>query len=97
MRKIAFSSDTSEEQGREFGKGRGTVDCCYPVKCMSGHFGELLLREKRKIDVLLCPMIYSVPSVLNEFVVDSLACPRVTAAPARLTGKRAATGRTAWS
>jgi predicted nucleotide-binding protein (sugar kinase/HSP70/actin superfamily) len=81
VRKIAFSSDTSEEQGREFGKGRGTVDCCYPVKCMSGHFGELLLREKRKIDVLLCPMIYSVPSVLNEFAVDSLACPRVTAAP----------------
>ena len=25
---IVFSSDTSEEQGREFGKGRGTVDCC---------------------------------------------------------------------
>jgi predicted nucleotide-binding protein (sugar kinase/HSP70/actin superfamily) len=81
VRKITFSSDTSEEQGREFGKGRGTVDCCYPVKCMSGHYGELLLRRKRKIDVLLCPMIYSLPSVLNGYAVDSLACPRVTAAP----------------
>jgi len=39
---IVFSSDTSEEQGREFGKGRGTVDCCYPVKAISGHYGELI-------------------------------------------------------
>ncbi|MDX1431522.1 MAG: acyl-CoA dehydratase activase-related protein [Gammaproteobacteria bacterium] len=81
VQRIAFSSDTSEEQARAFGKGRGTVDCCYPVKCISGHYGELLLREKRKIDVLLCPMIYSLPSFLGRHVVDSLACPRVTAAP----------------
>lgn len=79
-RRIVFSSDTSEEQGREFGKGRGTVDCCYPVKCMSGHFGELLLRQKRKIDVLFCPMLHSLPSFLNGQVVDSLSCPRVPAA-----------------
>ena len=79
-RQLAFSSDTSEEQAREFGKGRGTVDCCYPVKCMSGHYGELLLREKRKIDILFCPMIHSLPSVLNDYVVDSLSCPRVSAA-----------------
>ena len=26
--RIEFSSDSSEDQGREFGKGRGTVDCC---------------------------------------------------------------------
>ena len=38
-RNVVFSSDTSEEQGRQFGKGRGTVDCCYPVKCISGHYG----------------------------------------------------------
>ena len=43
---IVFSSDTSEEQGREFGKGRGTVDCCYPVKAMSGHYGELVFGQK---------------------------------------------------
>ena len=66
---------------RDFGKGRGTVDCCYPVKCNSGHYGELLLREKKKIDLLLSPMIYSLPSFLNGHVVDSLACPRVMAAP----------------
>src|ERR1700745_1966053 len=50
---IIFSSDTSEEQGREFGKGRGTVDCCYPVKCMSGHYGELIFGQKKKINILL--------------------------------------------
>jgi len=81
-RKLVFSSDTSEEQGRQFAKGRGTVDCCYPVKCMSGHYGELVARDKhRKIDVLFSPMIYSLPSFLKGHVVDNLACPRVMAAP----------------
>jgi predicted nucleotide-binding protein (sugar kinase/HSP70/actin superfamily) len=81
-RKIAFSSDTSEEQGRQFAKGRGTVDCCYPVKCISGHYGELVARDKhRKIDVLFSPMIYSLPSFLKGHVVDNLACPRVAAGP----------------
>jgi predicted nucleotide-binding protein (sugar kinase/HSP70/actin superfamily) len=78
---IAFSSDTSDEQNREFGKGRGTVDCCYPVKCMSGHYGELLFGQKKKLDVLLSPMITSLPSFLKGAVVDTLACPRVMAAP----------------
>lgn len=81
-RRIVFSSDTSEEQAREFGKGRGTVDCCYPVKCISGHYGELLARDKhRKIDILLSPMIYSLPSYLSGHVAATLACPRVMAAP----------------
>jgi predicted nucleotide-binding protein (sugar kinase/HSP70/actin superfamily) len=80
-RKIVFSGDTAEEQGREYGRGRGTVDCCYPVKCMSGHYGELLFGQKRKIDILLSPMIRSLPSFLHGQVVDSLACPRVMAAP----------------
>lgn len=81
-RRVDFSSDTSEDQMREFGKGRGTVDCCYPVKCMSGHYGELLARDKhRKIDILLSPMIYSLPSFLDGHVAVSLACPRVAAAP----------------
>jgi predicted nucleotide-binding protein (sugar kinase/HSP70/actin superfamily) len=81
-RHIEFSSDSSEEQARQFGKGRGTVDCCYPVKCVSGHYGELLARDRHhKIDVLLSPMIYSLPSYLGSHVVASLACPRVMAAP----------------
>jgi predicted nucleotide-binding protein (sugar kinase/HSP70/actin superfamily) len=81
-RHIEFSSDSSEEQARQFAKGRGTVDCCYPVKCISGHYGELLARDRRhKIDLLLSPMIASLPSYLNGHVVGSLACPRVSAAP----------------
>jgi predicted nucleotide-binding protein (sugar kinase/HSP70/actin superfamily) len=80
-RRIAFSSPTSEEQYRNFGRGRGTVDCCYPVKCMAGHYGELVFGQKRKLDMLFSPMIYSLPSFLGGHVTESLACPRVMAAP----------------
>jgi predicted nucleotide-binding protein (sugar kinase/HSP70/actin superfamily) len=78
---IIFSSDTSEEQGREFGKGRGTVDCCYPVKCMSGHYGELIFGQKKKINILFSPMIHSLPSLLYGHVVDTVTCTRVMAGP----------------
>jgi predicted nucleotide-binding protein (sugar kinase/HSP70/actin superfamily) len=78
---IVFSSDTSEEQLREFGKGRGTVDCCYPVKCISGHYGELLFGQKRKIDILLSPMIHSLPSFQCGQVMDTLTCTRVMGGP----------------
>lgn len=80
-RRIEFSSDTSEEQTRRFAKGRGTVDCCYPVKCISGHYGELLANRKRRIDILLAPMIATLPSFLAGHVVASIACPRVMAGP----------------
>lgn len=80
-RRVDFSSDTSEEQAREHAKGRGTVDCCYPVKCISGHYGELMGRKHHRADILLSPMIYSVPSYLGSHVKASLACPRVMAAP----------------
>lgn len=80
-RRIEFSSDTSEEQARKFAKGRGTVDCCYPVKCISGHYGELLANRKRPIDILFSPMIRTLPSFLAGHVSDSLTCPRVMAAP----------------
>jgi predicted nucleotide-binding protein (sugar kinase/HSP70/actin superfamily) len=79
--RVVFSSDTSEGQMREYGRGRGTVDCCYPVKCISGHYGELVFGQKRKIDILFSPMIYSLASFLEGHVMDSLACPRVMAAP----------------
>jgi len=77
--RIVFSNDTSEEQFREFGRGRGTVDCCWPVKCASAHYGELMYGQRRKIDVLFSPLIYSMPSLLAGHVVDSLTCPRVMA------------------
>src|SRR5688572_15819735 len=80
-RHIVFSSDTSDEQSRQFGKGRGTVDCCYPVKCVAGHYGELLFGQKHQLNILLSPMISSLPSFLLGHVADTLACPRVMAAP----------------
>ncbi|HEY7654470.1 MAG TPA: acyl-CoA dehydratase activase-related protein [Methylomirabilota bacterium] len=80
-RNLVFSSDTSEEQGRQYGKGRGTVDCCYPVKCIAGHYGELIFGQREKLDVLFSPMIYNLPSFLSGHVARTLACPRVMAAP----------------
>ena len=71
-RNVVFSSDTSEEQGRQFGKGRGTVDCCYPVKCISGHYGELLFGQRQKLDVLFSPMIYTLPSFMSGHVAKTL-------------------------
>src|SRR5499427_3077248 len=80
-RNLVFSSDTSEEQGRQFGKGRGTVDCCYPVKCIAGHYGELVFGQREKLDLLFSPMIYNLPSFLTGHVARTLTCPRVMAAP----------------
>jgi len=78
-RDIVYSSDTSEKQQQSFGQGRGAVDCCYPVKCMTGHYGELLQGLKRPIDILFCPKILSVPSILEGCVDDCMTCPRVMA------------------
>lgn len=79
--RVVFSGDTSEEQMRAHGRGRGTVDCCYPVKCGAGHYGELVFGLKRKIDILFSPKVYSLDSYLKGHVVDGLSCPRVMAAP----------------
>jgi predicted nucleotide-binding protein (sugar kinase/HSP70/actin superfamily) len=78
---VVFSSETSEDQSRDFGKGRGAVDCCYPVKCISGHYGELLFGQKKKIDVLLSPLIYNLPSFLGGHVQGTYSCTRVMAGP----------------
>jgi predicted nucleotide-binding protein (sugar kinase/HSP70/actin superfamily) len=81
QRNLVFSGDTSEEQGRQFAKGRGTVDCCYPVKCMSGHYGELVFGQRQKLDIIVSPMIYTLPSFLSGHVARTLTCPRVMAGP----------------
>ena len=52
-----------------------------PVKCISGHYGELVFGQKHKLDILLSPMIYNLPSFLHGHVANSLTCPRVMAAP----------------
>ncbi len=78
-RNIIFSSNTSEEQFREFGKGRIGMDSCYPVKSMAGHIGELIFTKK--VDILLVPQIYSLPSFLKGHVLDCLSCTRVMMGP----------------
>jgi predicted nucleotide-binding protein (sugar kinase/HSP70/actin superfamily) len=79
-RNIVFSSDTSEEQFRTYGKGRGTVESCYAVKCVSGHYGELIFGQKKKIDVLLHPVFITLPSFLHGHVAATYACTRDAAA-----------------
>jgi predicted nucleotide-binding protein (sugar kinase/HSP70/actin superfamily) len=85
-RNVVWSSPTSDEQQKAFAQGRGAVDCCFPVKCLSGHYGELLSGLKRPIDVLFSPKVVSVRSFLGGSVVDSLACPRVMAGPESARG-----------
>ncbi|WP_282152712.1 acyl-CoA dehydratase activase-related protein [Ruegeria atlantica] len=80
-RDVIYSSETSEAQQLKYGKGRGAVDCCYPVKCMTGHYGELLTGLKRPIDILFSPIILTVPSILQGNVRENMACPRVIAGP----------------
>jgi len=79
-RNIVFSSDTSEEQFRTYGKGRGTVESCYPVKAASGHYGELIFGQRKPIHVLLHPMFYTLPSFLRGHVAETMACTRDMAA-----------------
>ena len=57
------------------------MDCCYPVKCIAGHYGELLFGQREKLDIIFSPMIYTVPSALSGYVARTLTCPRVMAAP----------------
>src|SRR5262249_61774955 len=80
-RNVGRRWDTSDEQARQVGTGRGTVDSRYPVKCRSGHYGELLFGQKQKLDVLFSPMIYTLPSFMSGHVAKTLTCPRVMAAP----------------
>ncbi len=80
-RDVVYSSETSDKQQRQYGQGRGAVDCCYPVKCITGHYGELLEGQKRPISVLFSPKILSVPSILQGHVSENMGCPRVIAGP----------------
>ena len=44
------------------------MDCCYPVKCIAGHYGELIFGQREKLDILFSPMIYNLPSFLSGHV-----------------------------
>src|SRR5262245_15880792 len=80
-RNVIFSSDTSEELVLQFGKGRCTVVCGYPVKCISCHYVELIFGQRQKLDIIFSPMVYTLPSFLAGHVAATITCPRVMAAP----------------
>jgi predicted nucleotide-binding protein (sugar kinase/HSP70/actin superfamily) len=48
---------------------------------MSGHYGELIFGQKKKINILFSPMIHSLPSILHGQVMDTVTCTRVMAGP----------------
>lgn len=75
-RNIVLSADTSEAQFRQYAKGRVAVETCFPAKCLSGHVGQLLMGQRRPLDLILCPMIYSLPRFLSGQVQDTLTCSR---------------------
>ena len=85
-RNVVYSSATSDDQQKRFSQGRGAVDCCYPVKCLPGHYGELLTGLKKPVDVLFSPKVVSLRSFLGSSVVDCLSCPRVMAGPESARG-----------
>ncbi|MDJ1016250.1 MAG: acyl-CoA dehydratase activase-related protein [Paracoccaceae bacterium] len=85
-RNVVYSSATSDAQQKQYSQGRGAVDCCYPVKCISGHYGELLTGLKKPVDVLFSPKVVSLRSFLGSHVVDCLGCPRVMAGPESARG-----------
>src|SRR5438270_12675385 len=64
-RRSVFSEATSDEQGREYGRGRGTADCCDPVKGISAPYGQPVFVEDDTSDILLVPLIASLPSFSN--------------------------------
>lgn len=63
------------------GKAGERSTAAIPVKCISGHYGELVFGQKHRIHILLSPMIHSLPSVLCGHVVDTVTCTRVMAGP----------------
>ena len=85
-RNVIYSSVTSDLQQKSFSQGRSAVDCCYPVKCLPGHYGELLTGLKKPINILFSPKVVTLRSFLGTSVVDCLGCPRVMAGPESARG-----------
>src|SRR5204862_6434430 len=48
---------------------------------MSGHYGDLVVGQKDKLNAIFSPLIYPLLSFLSGHVARTLTCPRVMAAP----------------
>jgi predicted CoA-substrate-specific enzyme activase len=79
---LAWSDPTSPELYRE-GAKRGAIDPCFPSKIAIPHVHDLLTHKhsaREPLRYIFFPMIDSLPTFLDG-VVDSRACPTVTATP----------------
>ncbi|MCC6574587.1 MAG: CoA activase [Planctomycetes bacterium] len=74
---IIWSETTNEEMYKE-GSRRGSIDQCFPAKVALAHIHNLLY--KKKPDVIFFPIPNTMISELTH-VVDSYACPTVSATP----------------
>ncbi|MFQ5500988.1 MAG: BadF/BadG/BcrA/BcrD ATPase family protein [Phycisphaerae bacterium] len=79
---LIWSDYTSEENFKE-GAKRGAIDPCFPSKVGIPHVHNLLYHkhtDKQPLDYIFFPMIDCMPTFL-EGVLDTRACPTVTATP----------------
>jgi activator of 2-hydroxyglutaryl-CoA dehydratase/predicted nucleotide-binding protein (sugar kinase/HSP70/actin superfamily) len=79
---LVWSDPTSPELYRE-GAKRGAIDPCFPSKIGIPHVHDLLVHKhsaREPLHYIFFPMIDSLPTFLDG-VVDSRACPTVTATP----------------
>ena len=79
---LVWSDPTSPELYRE-GAKRGAIDPCFPSKIGIPHVHDLLVHKhsaREPLRYIFFPMIDSLPTFLDG-VVDSRACPTVTATP----------------
>jgi len=74
---IVWSDFTNEEMYKE-GSRRGSIDQCFPAKVSLAHVHNLLYRKK--CDAIFFPIPFTLQTELSN-MLDSCACPTVTATP----------------
>lgn len=75
---VLWSDYTSEEMYKK-GSRRGSIDQCFPAKVALAHVHDLVYHRK-KPDVIFFPIPFSLQTELSH-MLDSCACPTVTATP----------------
>jgi predicted CoA-substrate-specific enzyme activase len=76
---IVWSEYTSEEMYKA-GSRRGSIDQCFPAKVSLAHVHDLLFNPRKKCDVIFFPIPFTLQTDLSH-MLDSCACPTVTATP----------------
>ncbi|MEE9311643.1 MAG: BadF/BadG/BcrA/BcrD ATPase family protein [Planctomycetota bacterium] len=71
-------SDFTDEKLYKEGSRRGSIDQCFPAKVALAHVHNVV--HKKKVDVCFFPIVNTLPTDLTD-MLDSCACPTVTATP----------------